>query len=118
MEMEIISCCGIMCGECPVYIATQRGDGQMKKFLARKFSSPERMLTEEDICCLGCHSPDRNEDKFREGCKVRSCCREKQVRLCAECREFPCPLAESDIPAGTEHRARLEEMHQACKELL
>lgn len=118
MEMEIISCCGIMCGECPVYIAAERGDGSMKKYLAHEYSSAGRELTPEDIVCGGCHSADRENDKFRGGCVIRSCCREKNVRLCAECRDFPCSKVHEYIPEGTEHRARLEEMHEACRELL
>ncbi|MDE6591616.1 MAG: DUF3795 domain-containing protein [Oscillospiraceae bacterium] len=116
--MEIISCCGIMCGECPVYIATEKNDEQMKRFLALKFSESGRELAPEDINCRGCLSADRENDKFRGGCEVRSCCRENSVRLCAECRKFPCEKADRNIPQGTEHRARLEEMHEACKELL
>lgn len=118
IDMEIISCCGIMCGECPVYIASEREDEQMKKYLARKFSTPERQLTPGDICCKGCHSPDREDDKFRGECRIRACCREKSVRLCAECREFPCDKVQTYVPEGTEHRARLAEMHEACRELL
>ena len=36
--MDIVSCCGMMCSECPVYIATQRDDETMRKYLAHEYS--------------------------------------------------------------------------------
>ena len=53
-----------------------------------------------------------------KNCKVRKCCKEKHVSLCAECKEFPCKKVEENIPEGSEQRYRLEEMHEACKNLL
>lgn len=34
--------------------------------------------------CKGCH-----ENSRATWCKVRSCCRDKQIKTCAECIEFP-----------------------------
>jgi hypothetical protein len=36
--------------------------------------------------CHGCH-----DNSKATWCKVRSCCREKHVKTCAECDEFPDP---------------------------
>lgn len=38
--------------------------------------------------CNGCH-----ENSKATWCKVRSCCREKQIETCAECAEFADPRA-------------------------
>jgi hypothetical protein len=41
-----------------------------------------------DEKCKGCH-----ENSKATWCKVRSCCMEKQIKSCAECREFSDPRA-------------------------
>jgi hypothetical protein len=38
--------------------------------------------------CNGCH-----ENSKATWCKVRLCCREKQIKTCDECAEFPDPRA-------------------------
>ena len=49
--METVSCCGIMCNECPVFIATERDDDSMRRFLALEFSDGERKFYPKDISC-------------------------------------------------------------------
>ncbi len=116
--MEKISCCGIICSECPVYTATERNDPSMKKYLAHEYSSEEAAFYPKDISCFGCHTVSADHNKFGKGCKIRKCCKSKGVKICAECRDFPCSLTEEYVPLGTEHRARLEEMHEACKSII
>lgn len=116
--MDIISCCGIMCSECPVYIATQKNDDSMKKYLAAHYSSPEQTFYPKDISCHGCHTVSADHNKFGKNCQIRKCCKVNHKRICAECKNFPCDKTEKYIPQGTEHRFRLEEMHEACKNLI
>jgi hypothetical protein len=37
--MEYISYCGLLCNECPVYIATAKNDEQMRAKLAKEYST-------------------------------------------------------------------------------
>lgn len=37
--MEKIAFCGLVCSECPVYVATQTGDMELKEKLAREYSA-------------------------------------------------------------------------------
>ena len=37
--MEYVSYCGLLCNECPVYIATAQNDNLMKAKLAKEYSS-------------------------------------------------------------------------------
>lgn len=107
-----------MCNECPVYIATERDDESMRRFLALEFSDGERKFYPKDISCCGCRTVSADCNKFGKNCRIRKCCKEKHVNLCAECKEFPCKKTEENIPEGSEQRHRLEEMHEACKNLL
>lgn len=116
--MEEISCCGIMCSECPVYIATQKDDDNMRKFLAHEYSMGGLVFYPKDIVCHGCHTVSADHNKFGKGCEIRKCCKEKHIKLCAECREFPCVKTDEYIPADSEQICRLTEMHEACENII
>ncbi len=115
---NIVSCCGMLCEECPVYIATERDDDTMRKYLAHEYSAMGQEFYPKDICCHGCHTVSADHNKFGRTCEIRKCCKEHKIKLCAECKEYPCSRAESIIPQGTEQRYRLDEMHKACDKLL
>lgn len=116
--MEDISCCGIMCSECPVYIATQRDDDTMRKYLAHEYSMGGMVFYPKDIVCHGCHTVSADHNKFGKGCGIRKCCKEKHIKFCAECREFPCGKTDEYIPADSEQMCRLTEMHRACENII
>ena len=116
--MDIVSCCGIMCSECPVFIAALRDDDTMKKYLAHEYSLGGQVFYPKDISCRGCRDASSEHNKFCKGCEIRKCCRENYVRICAECRHFPCEKINSYSPEGSEQRDRLNEMHEACKGLI
>lgn len=116
--MDQISCCGIICNECPVYIATQRDDDTMRKYLAHEYSFEGAVFYPKDIVCHGCHTVSADHNKFGRSCKIRKCCKEKHVKICAECKEFPCDKTDEYIPAQSEQMYRLDEMHKACENLI
>lgn len=109
--MELVSCCGIMCSECPVYIATVQNDDSMKRFLAMEYSTGEQKFYPKDIMCLGCHAETTGRSKFGKDCQIRKCCIKEKVKICAECEKFPCSLTGEYIPEDSEHMDRLKEMH-------
>lgn len=112
-NMDIVSCCGIMCSECPVYIATERDDDSIRKYLAMQYTQDGAVFYPKDINCHGCHTVSADHNKFGKGCEIRKCCKAKRVKICAECTEYPCSKIEEYVPEGCEHRDRLEEMHDA-----
>lgn len=116
--MDIVSCCGILCGECPVYIATQKDDDTMRKYLAHEYSMGGQVFYPKDITCHGCHTVSADHNKFGKGCEIRKCCKERHIKICAECKDFPCEKIETYVPDGSEHKCRLEEMHKACEGLI
>ncbi len=116
--MDQISCCGIMCNECPVYIATQRDDDTMRKYLAHEYSFEGTVFYPKDIVCHGCHTVSADHNKFGKNCKIRRCCKETHVKICAECKKFPCNKTDEYIPAESEQMYRLFEMHKACENLI
>jgi len=49
----MIAICGLICNDCPAYIATQKDDDEMRKKIAEEWSSDQYPLKPEDInCCI------------------------------------------------------------------
>ena len=90
MQKKMIGFCGITCNDCRAFIATQRNDTELKKEVAKAWSTEKEILKLEDIDCDGCLATGRRLFKFCEICEVRRCGHEKGVENCAYCGEFPC----------------------------
>ena len=79
MNEENIACCGVNCTACPDYRAET---------------------------CPNCRRTVWPED---DPCPPVACCREKKIRFCGECRDFPCGMmkefyAESESHERAYHR--------------
>ncbi len=90
MKEKMIAFCGIVCSDCRVFIATQKNDTELKKKVAKSWSTKKETLKAEDINCDGCLATGQRLFKFCEICEVRRCGSGKGVENCAHCREFPC----------------------------
>ncbi len=88
---KIIAHCGLVCSSCPTFIATKNDDDEARKKTAKLYSEKFGFnLTPQDINCDGCLSDSGNLIAYCRECKIRSCCREKQVDHCAVCVDQPC----------------------------
>lgn len=54
MTDKMISCCGMVCTDCPSYIATKTDDRPLKVKTAKQWSGPEYEVPPEDVDCDGC----------------------------------------------------------------
>ncbi len=74
--------CGLYCGACPAYVATQEGHiaEQAAKWQARV----------DDVTCFGCKTTVVS--KYCRSCEIKSCAQERGLESCAECDTFPCTL--------------------------
>jgi hypothetical protein len=87
---EMTAYCGLDCGECKAFKATQANDIQLKKQMAERWSDQSDVkFKPEDIDCLGCKS-DVISGWCRKLCKIRPCAAEKKVVTCAHCDEYQC----------------------------
>ncbi len=86
---EIIACCGLDCGKCAAFLATQKNDRAELERVAQKWSEGDTKLTVEDVICDGCFSK-RVSKYARTGCAIRACGIEKKVKNCAYCDEYQC----------------------------
>ncbi len=107
---KIVSACGLDCNACDCFIASQTGDLEMKKTVARKWSKDyEAVLTADDIHCDGCMSPGTHFSWCYK-CPIRTCVIKKRYHSCAECDVFPCDKTESLYQAVPQAKSVIESM--------
>ncbi len=87
----MIACCGIICTECPAFIATQKDDPREKTKVAQLWSKEFKAdIKPEDINCDGCKSTSGQLFSHCNVCKIRSCAENKSIANCAYCKDFAC----------------------------
>ena len=111
--MEYISYCGLLCNECPVFIATAENDEAAKERIAKEFSGERMQFTKEDMNCYGCFHEETVKSKMCGGCEIRICASGKEVKNCAHCTDYPCDYINTYAKAGSENRERLDGIFNA-----
>ncbi len=88
---EMIAYCGLVCTDCPAYLATQAGDRQALEKIAvqwrEEYDAPD--LTVDSVICDGCLNGGRKCGHCAE-CEIRACGVEKGILNCAHCDDYPC----------------------------
>ena len=90
---EITALCGLMCSECPAYLATQANDPAALERVAEQwreqFNAPE--MTADSIVCDGClgHNEGRMSG-YGSVCEIRACAMGREVVNCAHCDDYGC----------------------------
>lgn len=88
---EIIAYCGIVCTECPAYVATQNEAPQELERVAAEWSKEfEVELKPEDVICDGCPPGHTRYCSHCAECEIRACATAKALRNCAYCDEYSC----------------------------
>ena len=89
---RIIAYCGLPCGICPAYRATQAEDAEMlDRVLVRwreAFEAPH--LTVADILCDGCQQINGRLCGYCRHCRIRPCAMARNVPNCGYCDEYAC----------------------------
>jgi len=88
-----IGACGIDCGNCQAYKATQANDGEKLAELAVKWSSEKNKWKASDMLCDGCAAGGRVFMGCLD-CGVRDCAQAKGVGVCSRCGDYPCDKLE------------------------
>jgi len=90
-DMKMIAYCGLNCGECLTYLATQKDDDAAREKVAKQWSEEFKIsLKPSDINCDGCKTDGGRLFGYCQMCDVRACGKEKQVETCAHCEDFEC----------------------------
>lgn len=109
MGGKLIAYCGLVCTECPAYIATQDGDPEKLSELAREWSSEELPLAAQDCLCSGCRG-DGLLASFVGQCEIRNCALGRGVATCGHCADYPCSRLEESLQRIPQTKAVLDEI--------
>ncbi len=88
---KMVGCCGIICSDCPVLIATRKNDDAERQRVAEIFTKQYgKEYKPEDINCDGCLSDSQRIFSYCNACEIRKCAKEKNVANCGSCADYPC----------------------------
>jgi hypothetical protein len=112
---KIIAFCGIVCSECPAFIATKNDDDNKRRETAKLWS--ERYKAEikpEDINCTGCLSEEKVIGHCKV-CEIRKCGRGKKVKNCAYCNEYVCEKLDNFFKMAPEIKTALDKIKKGLR---
>jgi RecJ-like exonuclease len=113
---KMIAYCGIVCTECPAFLATQKEDDAKRKEIAEAWSKQYKMaIKPEDINCDGCKSQGKRIIGYSNICEIRKCGKEKQVENCAYCDEYGCEKLTKFLAMAPQAKTTLEAIRKSPK---
>lgn len=109
-EKELVSECGLYCGACGIYIATQENDND-------KILQYALVLNQsyDDTLCIGC-AAERKSLHCSRMCTFIDCKKRKEVAFCSDCKEFPCQ-ALIEFKSKMPHRAEIIDSIKRMKDI-
>ncbi len=106
---KIIAYCGLVCTDCPAYIATRNDDQEGLKKVPEQWSKEfKATLAPEDCLCDGCLTSTGRQISHCSECEIRACSIEKNVRNCAHCSDYSCQKLEKFFSFSPEAKTTLE----------
>lgn len=101
--------CGIECGECPAYKATQADDNELRAKTAAEWTkSFGHPLQPEDINCDGCTTEGGRKIGYCGMCEIRKCGTGRGLTSCAFCPDYACERLTGLLQAAKQAQANLE----------
>jgi hypothetical protein len=107
---RIIAYCGLICTDCPGYVATQANDRDALERVAaqwrEEFDAPN--ITVESVICDGCLGTQGRKGSHCFECEIRACGLEHAVVNCAHCADYACEKLEEFFGFVPEARTTLD----------
>jgi len=108
---KMVAFCGIVCTECPAFLATQKDDDEERRKVAQLWSKQfNTEIKPEAINCDGCLAESGRLVEYCRICEIRKCGLEKEVKNCAFCDEYACDKLENFLVNAPDAKATLEEI--------
>jgi hypothetical protein len=110
---KMIAYCGLVCTECPAFVATLENDDAKRKAVAEMWSKQYKMAVKtEDINCDGCKLEGKRLIGYCNICEIRKCGKQKQVVNCAYCDDYGCEKLTKFTNMAPEAKASLEKIRK------
>jgi hypothetical protein len=114
MAEKMIAYCGLVCAECPAYVATQADDVEALERVAARWSEElDTTLTAADCLCDGCISGSERLCSYCGECEVRACAVARDVINCAHCDDYGCEKITGFLALAPEAKTMLEEIRKS-----
>jgi hypothetical protein len=108
--------CGLGCHECGAFLATQENDDHKRAEVAQEWSKLFKVeIKPEDINCDGCQSDGGRLFNYCKVCEIRKCGKEKGLKNCGYCSEYPCPKLNFIFSNAPDAKNRLDEISSSLK---
>jgi hypothetical protein len=108
---KIIATCGLVCSDCPAYVATQADDQKALEKIAEQwrteYNAPN--ITVESVICDGCLDGGRKCAHCAE-CEIRACGLGRKVANCAACADYACAKLEAFFKMAPHARKSLDDL--------
>ena len=112
---RIIAYCGLVCSDCPAYIATQANDQEALERVAtqwqEEYNAPQ--LTVESVICDGCLTEEGRKCGHCAECEIRACGVAQGVANCAHCADYTCEKLEKFFGFVPEAQGVLDGIRQS-----
>lgn len=109
---RIIGYCGLVCTDCPAYIATKAEErSALEEVAARwreEFNSPN--ITVQSVICDGCLGDGGRHCSHWHECEIRACGQARGVMNCAYCPDYVCERLDRFFDLVPNARAMLEKL--------
>jgi hypothetical protein len=112
---KIIAYCGLVCTDCPAYIATQADDRAALEQVAaqwrKEYNAPN--ITVESVICDGCRGSDGRPCGHCFECEIRACGMARGIVNCAHCADYACEKLEGFFGFAPVAKAALDGIRQS-----
>jgi hypothetical protein len=109
---EMIAFCGLDCHECGAFLATKENDDQKRATVAQEWSKLFKVdIKPEDINCEGCQSDGGRVFNYCKVCEIRKCGKEKDLKNCGYCGEYPCHKLDFIFNNAPDAKKRLDKIN-------
>jgi len=107
---RMIAFCGLVCTDCPAYVATQANDWEALEGLAaharEAYNQPD--ATAASSMCDGCLADSTRLCGYCAVCAVRACAQALNLANCAHCADYACHKLETFWGMAPDARASLD----------
>lgn len=81
--------CGLVCEECPAYIATRANDTATLIKCGQEWGQG-REIKAEEVMCEGCRQTSGKKCFYCRSCALAGCQKSPEFETCAHCPDYPC----------------------------
>lgn len=107
---KILAYCGLDCGECEAYLATQNNDRAGLEETARKWAEQfgAKDISADMCVCDGCSSGERLSTAHAATCAIRVCASKRGLVTCAHCPDYGCVILQQFFAFAPVLKEKLE----------